>query len=341
MQGAGGADAATTHAGDFVMANFDNDRKAIENAGRQRGPGANGLADPDRRKLIGSALAAGLAAGLASAPRAGLADAVAVGPARRFENKVVVITGATSGIGRAAALAFAAEGAKVGFCGRREALGSEVERQIRAAGGVATYLRADVRREEEVKVFVDGIAARYGRLDVAFNNAGITMEKPLHEFSAEEFDDVLTTNLRGVFFAMKHEIPHMLAAGHGNIVVTSSSEAIATAEHRSVYSASKRGLLGLVQSAALDYADKGIRVNALLPGTTNTALVRQAAGHESMPDALWNVGAAVWARSHVPLKRMATPEEIAAFAVVLASDAYPFMTGSAQLIDGGMTSREG
>jgi NAD(P)-dependent dehydrogenase (short-subunit alcohol dehydrogenase family) len=268
--------------GDFVMNHSEKYRQTIQSAERERAPRGSGLANPGRRNLIGSALAAGLAAGLVSVPRAGLADsAPGGGQARRFENKVVAITGATSGIGRAAAIAFAAEGAKVGFCGRREALGSEVEEQIRGAGGEATYVRADVRREDDVKAFIDRIVARYGRLDVAFNNAGITLEKPLHEFSLEEWDDILATNLRGVFLAMKHEIPHLLAGGGGSIVVTSSSVAIATAEGRSVYSASKRGLLGLVQAAALDYADKGIRVNALLPGTTNTALVRKAAGHEA------------------------------------------------------------
>lgn len=221
-------------------------------------------------------------------------------------------------------------------------MGHNVEQEIRSKGGEATYVRADVRVEAEVKAFVDQIAARYGRLDIAFNNAGITLEKPLHEYSSQEWDDVLNTNLRGVFLAMKYEIPHMLTGGGGNIVVTSSSNAIATTEKRTAYTASKRGLVGLVQSAALDYAQQNIRVNALIPGTTDTAFVRRSAGMENVPDAIWEVAARQWAKSHVPgLERMATPEEIAAFALVLASDDHPYMTGSQMVIDGGKTAHAG
>jgi NAD(P)-dependent dehydrogenase (short-subunit alcohol dehydrogenase family) len=288
-------------------------------------------------------LTAAAVTGAVAACTKGPTPAAASSPARRrFENKVVIVTGATSGIGRAAALAFAAEGGRVGFCGRRENLGREVEQEIRSKGGEATYIRADVRIEAEVKTFVDQVAAHYGRLDVAFNNAGITLEKPLHEYSSGEWDDVLTTNLRGVFLAMKYEIPHMLAGGGGNIVVTSSSNAIATTDKRSAYTSSKRGLVGLVQSAALDYAQKNIRVNALIPGTTDTALVRRSSGMEKVPDAIWEVAAKQWAKSHVPgLERMATPEEIAAFALVLASDDHPYMTGSQMVIDGGKTAHAG
>ena len=133
----------------------------------------------------------------------------------------------------------------------------------------------------------------------------------------------------------------MLANGRGNIVVTSSSNAIATTEKRSAYSASKRGLVGLVQSAALDYVDKGIRVNALIPGTTDTALVRGVANMQNVPDAVWGAAASLWAQSHVPMKRMATPEEIAAFALALASEEFPYMTGAQMVIDGGKTARGG
>jgi hypothetical protein len=269
-------------------------------------------------------------------------SSVAPATKRRFENKVIVITGATSGIGRAAALAFAAEGGKVGFCGRREFLGRQVEQEIRSHGGEAVYIKADVRNESEVKSFVDQVAQRYGRMDVGFNNAGITLEKPLHEYTSQQWDDVLHTNLRGVFLAMKYQIPYMLAAGGGNIVVTSSSNAIATTERRSAYAASKRGLVGLVQSAALDYAPKGIRINALIPGTTDTDLVRRAAGMESAPDAIWEIAARQWAKSHVPgLQRMATPQEVAAFALVLASGDHPYMTGAQMVLDGGKTAHAG
>jgi len=153
---------------------------------------------------------------------------------------------------------------------------------------------------------------------------------------------VVNTNLRGVFLALKYEIPHMLASGGGNVVVTSSSNAIATTEKRSAYTASKRGLVGLVQSAAQDYAAKGIRVNALIPGTTDTELVRRAAGMEHVPDAIWEALAKQWAKSHIPgLERMAKAEEIAAFALVLASDDHPYMTGAQMVIDGGKTAHGG
>jgi NAD(P)-dependent dehydrogenase (short-subunit alcohol dehydrogenase family) len=311
--------------------------------------GANVPTAPISRRtlLVGSA-------GVTAAGIAGLAAGIAVGahevpPApprvsarKRFANKVVMITGATSGIGRAAAIAFAREGARVTFCGRREALGAEIEQSIRVDGGMARYCRADVRIEADVKRFADFTVAQFGRIDVALNNAGITLEKSLHEYSSSEWDDVLHTNLRGVFFAMKYQIPVMLAGNGGVIVVTSSSNAIATQGKRGAYAASKRALVALVQAAALDYGPHNIRVNAVLPGTTDTALVRRVAGMENVPDAVWHAAAAEWAKSHVPgLGRMANPEEIAEFALTLASDEHPFLTGAGLVIDGGKTALGG
>jgi NAD(P)-dependent dehydrogenase (short-subunit alcohol dehydrogenase family) len=300
-----------------------------------------------RRRLLsaGAYGAVGMGAGLASGVLLGAstdqAAPVYVAGRRRFAGKVVLITGATSGIGRAAALQFAAEGGKVAFCGRREDLGRTVEQEIRAAHGEALYIRADVRVESDVRNFVDQAVAHYGRLDVAFNNAGITLEKPIHEYTSSEWDDVVNTNLRGVFLSMKYEIPHMLQGGGGNIVVTSSSNAIATTAKRSAYTASKRGLVGLVQSAALDYVDRNIRINALIPGTTDTALVRRVAGMEHAPDVVWRIAATEWAKAHIPLRRMATADEVAAFALTLASDEHPFMTGAQLTLDGGKTAQAG
>jgi len=300
-----------------------------------------------RAWLVGGAstAAAGFA-GLATGIGVGAHEvppAPAVSPSRRrFADKVVMITGATSGIGRAAALAFAREGGRVAFCGRREALGREVEQEIRAAGGLARYFRADVRIESDMRRFVDLTVAQFGRLDVALNNAGITLEKPLHEYSGSEWDDVLNTNLRGVFYAMKYQIPVMLTRKGGTIVVTSSSNAIATQARRGAYASSKRALVALVQAAALEYGPHDIRVNALLPGTTDTALVRGVAGMESLPDAVWHAAAATWAERNLPgLGRMANPEEIAEFALTLASDEHAFLTGAALVIDGGKTAQGG
>jgi NAD(P)-dependent dehydrogenase (short-subunit alcohol dehydrogenase family) len=300
-----------------------------------------------RRVLTVGALGAGvgLAAGIAGTAAltgAGPAPVVRPSGSQRFANKVVLITGATSGIGRAAALMFAAEGAAVGFCGRRVNLGQEVERQIRAAGGEGTYIRADVRSEADVQRFVDQVASKYGGLDVCFNNAGITIQKPLHECSAAEWDDVVNTDLRGNFFALKYEVPHLIKRGGGVVLVTSSGVAVSTSAARAPYTAAKRGLVGLVQSAAYDYADHNIRINALLPGTTNTELVRRVAGAMNLPDAVWNEMAAVWGKVNVPtMKRMATAEEVATFALALASNDFPYMTAAQMVLDAGMTTHSG
>ncbi|MFE3193762.1 SDR family NAD(P)-dependent oxidoreductase [Nocardia sp. NPDC059240] len=298
-----------------------------------------------RRRLLGAMAASGVIAGAAGLTAGAALGTNASPPAfhpsgrRRFEDKVVLITGATSGIGAAAAQQFAAEGAKVAFCGRRVERGKDVERRIRAAGGEATYIRADVLVEDDVRRFVDATVSTYGGLDVAFNNAGITIQKKLHEYSSAEFDQVVNTNLRGNFLALKYEVPHMVQRGGGTIVVTSSSNALATDTDRAAYTASKRGVVGLVQSAALDYAGNGIRINALVPGTTDTELVRNSSPIGNLPDDAYEIAMKQWASSHVPgLGRLATPDEIAAFALVLASPEYTYLTGAQLVIDGGKTA---
>jgi NAD(P)-dependent dehydrogenase (short-subunit alcohol dehydrogenase family) len=298
-----------------------------------------------RRLFTTGAAAAGVAAAAGAAAGAvlgGGAPRPVVQPSgtRRFADKVVLITGATSGIGRSAALLFAAEGGKVGFCGRRENLGREVERQIRGAGGEATYIRADVREEADVQRFVDAVATQYGGLDVCFNNAGITIEKPLHEYTSAEWDDVVNTDLRGQFLSLKYEIPHLLRRGGGTVVVTSSSNAITTTEGRAAYTAAKRGLVGMVSCAAFDYAAHNIRINTLIPGTTDTELVRRAAGAMDLPDPVWAAMAAGYGKATVPgLGRLATPDEIAVGALTLASDDFPYMTAAQLVLDAGKTAR--
>lgn len=300
-----------------------------------------------RRGILAGAVGGGIglaigAVGAAVALQgAGTPPVVEPGGARRFENKVVMITGATSGIGRAAARLFAAEGARVSFCGRREQLGRDVEKEIRDAGGEAAYVRADVRVEEDVRAFVEQTVSVYGGLDVCFNNAGISIEKRLHELSAAEWDDVVGTDLRGVFLAMKYQVPHLIERGGGTIVVTSSSNAISTAENKSAYASSKRALIGLVQAAAHDYAADGIRVNALVPGTTNTDFVRRLAGAENLPDDVWATMATAFGKASIPgMARMATPEEIAVGALALASGEFAYMTGNQLVLDGGKTAHQ-
>jgi NAD(P)-dependent dehydrogenase (short-subunit alcohol dehydrogenase family) len=287
----------------------------------------------------GVGVVTGFGAGLFTGQREPHAPVLPLANRKRFQDKVVLITGATSGIGEAAAKLFAAEGAKVAFCGRRVDRGDQVQKSIQAAGGEATYIRADVRIENEVRQFVDATVEKYGGLDVCFNNAGITIERPLHEYTSAEWDDVMHTDLRGSFLALKYEIPHLIARGGGVVLVTSSSNAVATNEKRAAYSAAKRGLIGMVQAAAQDYYNHGIRINALIPGTTDTELTRRAGGMMDAPDPVWEAAAAVWARTNVPVAhRMAKPEEIAAFALALASDEFPYLTGAQLVIDGGKTA---
>ncbi|HEY0572611.1 MAG TPA: SDR family NAD(P)-dependent oxidoreductase [Pseudonocardia sp.] len=310
-------------------------------------PDADGTARGySRRRLLttgavsaGAAALAGAAGGIALTQGAAPTPVIQPSGRRRFAGKVVLITGATSGIGRSAALLFAAEGAKVGFCGRRENLGAQVEREIRAAGGEASYLRADVREEADVRRFVDQVASRYGGLDVCFNNAGVTLEKPLHEFTSAEWDDVVNTDLRGNFLALKYQIPHLIRRGGGTVVVTASSVVRTTTENRSAYTAAKHGLVGMVNCAAFDYARYNIRINTLVPGTTNTELVRRVAGAMGLPDAVWSAMAATWGKANVPgMARMATADEIAVGALALASPDFSYMTAAQLVMDGGHTA---
>lgn len=291
-----------------------------------------------RRSVMGRGAAAAAAAGFgfagASAEAAEAADGTGQGP--RYAGKTVLITGATSGIGRAAAIAFAREGAKVGFCGRREQLGREVQEEIRRAGGEATYIKADVRRPDEVKSFVDRVVETYGGLDVALNNAGIQKAfTDVHEVTVDDWDDVTLTNTRGIFLALKYEIPHMRRLGGGVILVTGSSNQFGTRPGLGSYTAAKNGVTGLVQAAAIENGPHGIRVVALAPGMTDTPMldVHRPAG---MTDPEWEQAKAQFGKQGIDaFHRMAKPEEMATAALGLASGDFAFQTGTTVLIDGG------
>jgi NAD(P)-dependent dehydrogenase (short-subunit alcohol dehydrogenase family) len=248
-----------------------------------------------------------------------------------LENKTIIITGASSGIGAAAALLFVAEGANVVLGARRaEELGTLVDR-INRSGGQAVLIAGDVRDENYHKALVDLAIKEFGSLDGAFNNAGIvgTMQ-PAPDMSLGNWNDVVSVNLTAAFLAAKAQIPAMRKNGGGSIVFTSSFVGFSNGgmPGMGAYAASKAGLIGLVQSLASDHAAEGIRVNTLLPGGTITP-----AGGEGNPDAM------AFISSLHPMKRMARAEEIAQAAAFLLSDRSSFMTGSPMIADGGMSVR--
>lgn len=280
-------------------------------------------------------LVAGLASGAALAYRASAPPPLPAQGDKRFADKVVLVTGGTSGIGRASVIAFADQGAHVVFCGRREALGAEVAAEVAGRGGKARFVRCDVRDEAQVQALMADVLAKHGRLDVAFNNAGIQVMQPLHELTVEAFDEMQATNVRGVFLCMRAQLPIMMRQGSGVIVVNSSVQDFATRAGASGYGASKRALVGLARTAALEYAQHGIRVNAVLPGATDTPMVRP----KGLPDAAWGIAAKQWATANVHgMGRLGTPDEIARAVLWMASDDMSYLTGASIVVDGGMTA---
>jgi NAD(P)-dependent dehydrogenase (short-subunit alcohol dehydrogenase family) len=248
-----------------------------------------------------------------------------------FGGKVAFVTGAASGIGRAAALAFAREGASVVAADVSEQGNQETARMIEEQGARALAVRCDVTRAEDVKTALAKTVEAFGRLDFAFNNAGIEPVKPAPtaDYNEVEWDRIFAINLRGVFVCMKHEIPLILKQGGGAIVNTSSGAGIIGIKGSPAYTAAKHGLLGLTKAAALDYAAKNIRINAVCPGYIETPMMDRFTG--GTPEGRAKVVA------EEPVGRMGKPDEIAAAVIWLCSDAAAFMIGHAMVIDGGQT----
>ncbi len=248
---------------------------------------------------------------------------------KRYDHKVVLVTGGTSGIGRATAAAFAREGAMVIIAARRENLGDEVVREITANGGNAVFIKTDIRIPEDIDRLFQKILAGYGRLDVAFNNAGLSSlgMPPAAKIAEEEWDDILNTNLRGAWLCLKHEISQMLKQGGGVIVNTASVLGVTGEYGLASYCASKHGIIGLTKTAALEYAHKNIRINAVCPGPIRTEMMEAPmAQFPKMKDMLI---------AKTPMRRIAEPEEIAGAVLWLCSDASSFMTGKELVVAGG------
>jgi NAD(P)-dependent dehydrogenase (short-subunit alcohol dehydrogenase family) len=244
---------------------------------------------------------------------------------------VVLITGALTGIGRATALAFAKEGACIALSGRRDEAGQKLLAELRETGVEAVFWRADVRHEEDVRDLVDKTVARFGRLDVAVNNAGTEGKPgPVTEQSAESYAATFDTNVLGTLLSMKHELRVMLPQRRGSIVNVSSTYGHVGVAGASLYAASKHAIEGLTRSAALEAAEFGVRVNVVAPGPIDTAMLTRFTGTAERKASLVEA---------VPLQRMGRPEEIAQMIVFLGSDKASFSTGATFAADGGKTAR--
>jgi NAD(P)-dependent dehydrogenase (short-subunit alcohol dehydrogenase family) len=245
-----------------------------------------------------------------------------------FAGKVALVTGGSSGIGRATAIKFGERGARVVVAARREKESKETVEMIRKAGGEAMFVQTDVRIASQVENMVNQTVKKYGRLDIAFNNAGVGgIMARLVRTAEEVFDELVDTNFKGVWLSMKYEIPVMQKQGGGVIINNASIAGVATAERLAVYSGSKHAVVGISRAAATEYGKDNIRVVAVCPGWIKTRMTEELRAQKDADTTIQNT---------VPLKRMGEPEEVAEMVVWLASDAASFVTGGTFIISGGM-----
>jgi NAD(P)-dependent dehydrogenase (short-subunit alcohol dehydrogenase family) len=247
----------------------------------------------------------------------------------KLNGKVALVTGGTSGIGKATAIAFARAGAKVVLTGRREKEGAQVVAEIKKLGGDAAFVRADVAKDADVKAMVDFTVDKHGRLDVAFNNAGVEWKGPLEKATEAEYRRIFDINVWGVLNSMRHEIPVMLKNGGGAIVNTSSAAGHVGLPEVSVYIASKHAVEGLTKAVALEFARRNIRINAVAPGVIATEMFDRFAGDE-LRDQITSI---------TPVGRVGAAEEIAAAVLYLCSDEARFTIGTSLVVDGGYVAQ--
>jgi NAD(P)-dependent dehydrogenase (short-subunit alcohol dehydrogenase family) len=243
----------------------------------------------------------------------------------------VLITGALTGIGRAVALAFGREGARIVVSGRHDETGKALVTELRELGAESTFIKSDVRSENEVRALVDETVRRFGRLDVAVNNAGTEGKPgPLTDQTPESYAATFDTNVLGTLLSMKHELRVMVPQGSGSIVNVSSTYGRAGAPGAALYVASKHAVEGLTKAAALEYAESGVRINVVAPGPTETGMLNRFTGTpENKADLI----------SRVPMKRIGQPEEIAEGILFLASNKASYITGASLAADGGKLAR--
>jgi NAD(P)-dependent dehydrogenase (short-subunit alcohol dehydrogenase family) len=245
-----------------------------------------------------------------------------------FAGKVALVTGGSSGIGRATAVKFGERGAKVVVAARRETQGKETVELIRKAGGEALFVQTDVRVASQVENMVSQTVKKYGRLDIAFNNAGVGgIMARLVRTTEELFDELVDTNFKGVWLSMKYELPVMQKQGGGVIINNASIAGVATAERLSVYSGSKHAVVAISNAAATEYGKDNIRVVAICPGWIKTRMTEELRAQKDADTTI---------QSSVPLKRIGEPEEVAEMVVWLASDAASYVSGGAFIVSGGM-----